>query len=92
MATEEQQEAKIKWEGQQTLTVGELVAELEELDPTALVLVDGYEGGFEAPATRIVRVTFDGGSSYCGPWSRDGKGRGAVVVGRRENYDGQYTL
>jgi hypothetical protein len=54
------------------LTVGELVEELSELDPTMLVLVNGYEGGYQAPSVLKRRVVdLDHGAKwrgYCGPW------------------------
>lgn len=39
------------------MTVSELISELLKLDPTAIVLVDGYEGGYamaESPETIVV--------------------------------------
>jgi hypothetical protein len=51
------------------MTVGELIAELQQHDPNSLVLVNGYEGGFQAPEIHRRLVSSDRWYSHCGPWS-----------------------
>jgi hypothetical protein len=38
------------------MTVSELIALLSELPPDALVLVDGYEGGFDPAGCAVIEV------------------------------------
>lgn len=40
-------------------TVSEIIAELSTLDPDLRVVVRGYEGGWDDPAVRLVRIDVD---------------------------------
>jgi hypothetical protein len=53
------------------MTVAELLAVLAELPPDALVLVDGYEGGFEPAGCGVIEVQeLRGLPDWCGPFMR----------------------
>lgn len=50
------------------ITVGELIDSLSTFDRDALVLVNGYEGGFQAPEVHERVVCKTRWASYRGPW------------------------
>lgn len=59
------------------MTVAELIAELQNLDPAAPVLTSGYEGGYE-PAhvgTLEVQELDRQGSDWLGPWEEADEAR-----------------
>lgn len=39
------------------MKVKELIKVLQKIDPEMLVLVDGYEGGYDIPHTELIPVT-----------------------------------
>lgn len=68
------------------VTVGDLIQDLQQYDPEALVLVNGYEGGFQAPEVHERTVAKDRWRSHCGPWDDVDDGdtdvEDAVIVSR----------
>ncbi len=51
------------------MTVGELIAELQRFDPGMLVLVNGYEGGFQCPEVFVPEeIVLDWSGSHEGPY------------------------
>lgn len=70
------------------LTVGDLIAQLQQHDPNTLVLVNGYEGGFQAPEIFEATVELDWGGCYEGPWRNHdprepaGAAEQAIIVSR----------
>ena len=51
------------------MTVGELIAVLQQHDPSVEVLINGYEGGLQAPHIYRTGYWIDGceGEAYSGP-------------------------
>lgn len=64
------------------MTVGDLITQLQAFDPATLVLVNGYEGGYQPPDVYTTRVADKDRGSYCGPWSDSEDGEPAVIVSR----------
>lgn len=69
------------------MTVGDLIAALEQFDRKQRVLVDGYEDGFTEPSVREVHVVEEPDPDWwVGEWTADirpeGTGIPAVVVSR----------
>lgn len=50
------------------LTVGDLITQLQQHDPNTLVLVNGYEGGYQAPEVYATHVQLDWSGNCEGPW------------------------
>jgi hypothetical protein len=67
------------------MNVRELITALESLNPDMLVLVDGYEGGYQAPEVQRHSVAQDRWPNYCGPWSDAEHGEEAVIISRNED-------
>lgn len=75
------------YDPQAHITVGQLIERLQQENPGDLVLVNGYEGGYQAPEVRRASVTRRW-KAFCGPWDDccpdDELCIGAVVVSRGE--------
>lgn len=79
------------------MTVGELIAKLQEYKPHWPVLVDGYEGGFDVPLveeTMVVRPEQEP-EEWKGRYARHLEAEGlvfvAVIVGRDSPDRGGYA-
>jgi len=71
------------------MTVGELRDLLALENQDALVLVDGYEGGFTKPIIRTQWVKRGEWGSYCGPYDAarpEDDGEPVVLVSRTEGW------
>lgn len=61
------------------MTVGELITILQNYDHNMVVVVDGYEGGFDNPTTQIVDIVLNSN------WT--GKEKAADWSGRHDYFD-----
>jgi hypothetical protein len=70
------------------MTIRSLIVQLSAFDPDTLVLVNGYEGGYQTPQVCSRRVAIARTTAYQGPWddARDGDKdvEDAVIVSRGE--------
>ena len=82
------------------MTVGELVEALKAFPPDAIVVVDGYESGFDDPIIQArvailgsVRHDWDGQHHQCS-WDEEHNPshRAVVVVGREEIDEDMYPF
>ena len=72
------------------MTVGELIEKLKEMDQGLMVVVAGYEGGFDDPLVSTTQVDLNDnwdGQKKIRRWDgrhgySNGEGRQVVVVGR----------
>jgi hypothetical protein len=67
------------------VTVGELRDWLAGFEPEALLLVDGYEGGYDRPRVHLANVREldeDEEMEYSGIWEDSEGGEVAIIVSR----------
>lgn len=64
------------------MTVAELIAKLSEYPGDMPVYVDGYEGGYDIPAVKVVNISPEpkGYESYCGQYDEAPNAPESVVV------------
>jgi hypothetical protein len=62
--------------GEVTVTIKELIDELSKLDPSAMVVVDGYEGGYDCVSNVVTLLVYDNSPQpdYWGEYENNGEG------------------